>query len=131
MKQGVPQGAVLGPLLFNLYVNDLSKQISGNAHTIQYVDDCLLFCSDSESEIALDRLQENIIRLENYLSFNWLNLNDSKTELITFSRKNDKRLENSEAVVVGSSRIEKSNQCKYLGVTIDEHLDFQTETIMC
>ena len=55
-------------------------------------------------------------------------MNDSETEFITFSRKNDKCPHNSETVVVGSSRIEKSNQCNYLGVTIDKHLDFQSET---
>ena len=118
---------MLGPLLFNLHVNDLGNQIIKNAH-IQYVDDCLLYCTDSESEIVLNRLQENLVKLENYFSFNRLNLNDSKTECITFSRKTDKRLQNSETVVVGSSGIEKSNQCKYIGVTIVKHLDFETDT---
>ena len=55
-------------------------------------------------------------------------MSDSKTEFTIFSRKNDKHLQNSKTVVVGSSRIEKSNQCKYIGVTIDRHLDFETET---
>ena len=68
-----------------------------------------------------------IVKLENYFSLNRLNLSGSKTEFITFSCKSDKRLQDSETVV-GSFKIEKSNQCKYLGITIDKHLDFQTET---
>ena len=52
-------------------------------------------------------------------------MNDSRTEIITFSRESDNRLQNSRKVAVGPSRIEKSNQCKYLGVKIDKHLDFQ------
>ena len=60
LKQGVPQGTVLGPLLFNIYVNDLSYTINENAHVIQYADDCVLFCRHSESERALNHLQENI-----------------------------------------------------------------------
>ena len=79
-------------LLFNLYVNNRLNQISENAHVNQYADGCLLYCSDSESEIPLNRLQESIIKLEIYFSFNRLNLNNSKTEFITFPRENDKRL---------------------------------------
>ena len=45
LKQGVPQGTILGPLLFNLYVNDLTGQITEDARFIQYADDCLFFCS--------------------------------------------------------------------------------------
>ena len=55
LKESVPEGTVLGSLLFNLYVNDLSDQIRENAHIIQSADDCLLYCSDSESEISLNR----------------------------------------------------------------------------
>ena len=115
-------------LLFNLHVNNRLNQISENAHVNQYADGCLLYCSDSESEIPLNRLQESITKLEKYFFFDRLNLNNSKTEFIIFPRKNDKRLQNSETVVVGSSRIEKLNQYGYLGVTIDKQLGFQIET---
>ena len=127
LKQGVPQGTILGPLLFNLYVNDLTEQITDDARIIQYADDCLLYCSHQDSEIALQHLQANIVKLENYFSVHRLNLNGSKTEFITFSRKNDKRQNDSETVVVGSTVIKKESECKYLGITIDQHLSFQTQ----
>ena len=44
VKQGVPQGTVLGPLLFNLYVNDLKDVLNIHTNLIQYADDCLIFC---------------------------------------------------------------------------------------
>ena len=53
LKQGVPQGTVLGTLLFNLYVDDLSNQFSENVQIIQYAYDCLLFCSDNERRLHL------------------------------------------------------------------------------
>ena len=81
LKQGVPQGTVL----FNLYVNGFSNQISEKAQIIQYDDDCLPYCSDSESEIAVHRLHKNLVELETYISFNRLNLNESKTEFIILS----------------------------------------------
>ena len=43
LKEGVPQGTVVGPLFFNLYVNDLPKLVSEAAHILQYADDCLIF----------------------------------------------------------------------------------------
>ena len=67
LKQGVPQGTVLGPLLFNLYVNGFSNQISEKAQITQYDDDCMPYCSDSESEIAVHRLHKNLVELENYI----------------------------------------------------------------
>ena len=82
-------------LLFKSYVNDRSNQIRENVCIIQHADDCLLSCSDSKSEIALNRLQENNVDLEYYFFPDPLDLNDSKTELITLSRENDKRLQNS------------------------------------
>ena len=85
---------MLGPLLFNLHVNGLSNRIIENAHIVQSTDGCLLYGSDSELEIALNHLQENGVKLHKYIAFNRLNLNDSQTEIDTFSRKNEKRLQN-------------------------------------
>ena len=117
---------MLGPLPFNLNVSYRSNQVNENAQIIQYADDCLLYYSDSESEIALNRLGENLVKLKYYFYFNRLNLNKSKTKFLTFCRKTDKRLQNWETIVVGSCRIQKPNQCKYVNVTIDKHLGFQT-----
>ena len=91
LKQGVPEGTILGPLLFNLYVNDLTGQITEDARIIQYADDCLLFCSHQDPDIALQCLQTNILKLESYFKSHRLNLNGSKTEFITFSRKKKTR----------------------------------------
>ena len=45
LKQGVSQGTVIGPLIFNLNLNDLPKHMSEAAHKLQYADDCLAFCN--------------------------------------------------------------------------------------
>ena len=127
LKQGVPQGTIIGPLFFNLYVNDLPELMSETAHILQYADDCLSFCSDKKSETALEVLQDNLFKLEEYFCLNKLNLNANKTEFITFSLKNDKRLNDLETVIVGSTIVKKSDHCKYFGVTIDKHLGFQTQ----
>ena len=127
LKQSVPQRHVLGSLLFNLYNTDLSNHISEVSQIIEYADDWWPFCSDSEQENAFNRLQESIVKLEKYFSLNRLILNDIKTGIINFSRKIDKHLLHSKIILVGSSKFEKSNQYNYLGVTVDEQLDVQTE----
>ena len=54
-------------------------------------------------------------------------MNANKTDFITFFVKNDKRLNDMKTVIVGSTIVKKSDHCKYLGVTIDKHLGFQTQ----
>ena len=49
LARGVPQGTVLGPLLFNLYVNDLKDSIDSKSRLIQYADDCLIYSSGQDS----------------------------------------------------------------------------------
>ena len=53
LKQGDPQGTVIGPLFFNLYVNDRPELMSETAHVLQYADDCLVFCSDKSPRLLL------------------------------------------------------------------------------
>ena len=124
LARGVPQGTVLGPLMFNLYVNDLNDCIDSNSRLVQYADDCLIFSTGTESSKILVDLQKNIANIEKYFSTHQLNLNASKTEFITFSRKNDKRCTELQTVTIGKTHVNKVNACKYLGVTIDEHLSF-------
>ena len=50
LEQGVPQGTVLGPLIFYLYINDLNKQIDKTCKIVQYADDTLLFCENNNPQ---------------------------------------------------------------------------------
>ena len=65
--------------------------MSETAHILQFAVDCLIFCSDKNSETALEVLQDNLYELEEYFCLNELNLNANKTEFITFL-ENDERL---------------------------------------
>ena len=62
LKQGVPQGTVIGPLFSNLYVNDLPELMSETAHILQYADDCSTLCSDKKSDTALEVLPDNLYK---------------------------------------------------------------------
>ena len=55
--QGVPQGTLRGPLLFTIYINDITKYISEECRIIQYADDCLIYSANPKLDIALENLQ--------------------------------------------------------------------------
>ena len=121
--QGVPQGTVLGPLLFNIYINDITKYISEECRIIQYADDCLTYRGNPKPDIAFENLQISLEKLENYFRSNQLTLNATKTEFIRFSTPK-MTVSNSQHIVAGSN-IKRKNEVKYLGIIIDNKLTFE------
>lgn len=83
LRAGVPQGSVLSPLLFNIYVNDLVSVTSG-CKCYQYADDTLLISRHVNFDSACNNLQTNASRVVDWYSSNLLKINPGKTKLICF-----------------------------------------------
>lgn len=85
IPSGVPQGSLLGPLLFTLFVNDIDSCFQ-TSHLLCFADDMKIYTSISSVSDA-EKLQADLVRLESYCAINQLDLNPLKCSTVTFTRK--------------------------------------------
>lgn len=120
---GVPQGSILGPYLFLLYLNDVPIQTRTSLAC--FADDTASFTSSKDIDLIVDRLQLSIQLLQSYFSKWKLKLNDTKTEAIMFSRQ---RNVPSRCLRINDHRIPWQNSVKYLGVNLDRKMNWTYHT---
>ena len=124
INHGVPQGTVLGPLIFILYVNDFSEAVSTYCDVLQFADDTAILCH-AKNEANLQLIAEDTLnKTGQYMKQNRLTLNEKETELMVF--RNEK-LPIIETVDFKGHRLEASEKCRYLGVIIDRELTYQNQ----
>ena len=127
---GVPQGSILGPLLFSIYVNDLpsaAKKCSSES----YVDDTKLLLSFriNDSNTALTDLNEDLIRMRNWCFDNLLLLNPDKTKLMVYgSRQMLAKLPDFRLSLLGKE-LTPASSVKDLGVKFDPILSFDNHIL--
>ena len=117
---GVPQGSVLGPLLFLIYINDLHSCLK-YSKAYHFADDTNVTLSDHLQETLAKRMNHDLRKLSMWLRANKLSLNIEKTELVVFRRQNTK-LSNSFKIKLDGKRLFPTNSVKYFGAHLDEHL---------
>lgn len=122
---GVPQGSVLGPLLFVLYVNDLNRVLD-NTFLSLFADDTLICVNGKDFNQIVDTINSKLDILYNWLCVNRLSLNVKKTKYMVFgSKQNCNRfLENNYSIKIDDVPIESTSNMKYLGVILDSQLNF-------
>lgn len=126
---GVPQGAVLSPLLFNLYINDIPK--FNNCHLALFADDIAIYCSNILSQIIINTLNRYINILESFFSKWRLKINSDKCESIYFTRcRAAHKIPNSK-INIANRTIEWLDNIRYLGITLDKRLTFKPHLDKC
>ena len=118
---GVPQGSVLGPLLFLIYVNDVFR-CNVNLTTRLFADDTNLFVTDTNLLRAKARMENAIDNINTWFACNQLTLNIDKTCFSIFSNKNTTDITHIEA---NNTQIHRVQSTKYLGVLIDDKFTWQ------
>ena len=119
---GVPQGSLLGPLLFTLYINDL-KNCSQIISFICFADDTNLYLSHKDSNILVRLMNEELSHFQSWIHANKLSLNIDKTNYMLFSNSLN-RLPN--YVMMNGVHLSQVESTKFLGLYIDNDLSWKT-----
>jgi hypothetical protein len=120
---GVPQGSILGPLLFIIYVNDLPSAVN-KFKMIIYADDTTLFtsmCSTNANEVSI--LNEDLTAVSEWLKLNKLSLNISKTKAMILHTPQRKFLYPD--IYIDNIRISFVDEFNFLGIIIDKNMKFK------
>ena len=121
LTKGVPRRSILGPMLFLLFVNDLSDVVQHCTVNL-YADDAAIYSTDKNPVVLWVRMEKDLESVANWIRMNGLKMNVAKTQLMVLTRKGKYQMADDVEVKIGDSCLEKQNCVSYLGVKIDRDL---------
>ena len=117
---GVPQGSILGPLLFNLYINDLPKASKFSIRL--FADDACLTLRHKNPDTLESLINQELNTVNNWMSINKLSVNYTKTNYVIFTKNKSQKQYN---IYMNDKLLESVDEIRYLGVHIDKKLDWK------
>ena len=125
---GVPQGSILGPLLFSIIINDLKKCIE-KIRFFMYVDDTSLYLNleDFDSNNFEFEINAELQKVSMWLKKNKLSLNSDKTKLMIFHRR-QKRVKEFN-ITISSTNIERVQSFNFLGISLSKNMSWANQLL--
>ena len=126
---GIPQGSTVGPLMFIIYMNDLSTVLK-NCNYHLYADDTVIY-TNGDLNASTDILCHDLAAFKKWCDRNKLTLNVGKTKYVTFGLKSQTRHIDDHVVSIDNLRIDRVCLYKYLGITLDMNLNYNKHLQNC
>ena len=125
IKHGVPQGSILGPLLFLLYINDITNS-SEKLEFVLYADDTTLFYTQSNVENLKENVEYELKKVTKWFRVNKLLVNYDKTHFVPFQNRCSNISDALDNIVltIDCKSLNKCNHVTFLGIQIDKHLQW-------
>ena len=125
LTHSVPQGSILGPCLFNIYINDLVNTLN-QTKLILFADDSCLYLAHSNIDQLIKIMNNELDIVNNWMNSNKLTLNLKKSHYLIFSRKKFRSINNIPRIKIDNHILERKTETTFLGVILQSNLKWDS-----